>query len=188
MLRMMLLASLGLAMQTVSTAAERPNVLLIAVDDLNDWIGCLGGHPQAHTPNMDRLAKRGVLFTNAHCASPACNPSRAAALTGLRPTTSGVYGSKSDWRLAMPARKTIMQQFMAAGYDVRGAGKIFHHHLDGAFHDDDSFGDFQHMRSQSYPPRKLNNAPGYGSRNTDWGAWPSRDEDSSLLHPPRRRG
>jgi arylsulfatase A-like enzyme len=57
--------------------ARRPNVLFIAVDDLNDWIGCLDGHPQAHTPNIDQLAARGMLFTNAHCAAPACNPSRA---------------------------------------------------------------------------------------------------------------
>ena len=62
---------------------KRPNVLLIGVDDLNDWIGCLGGHPQAKTPNIDRLAARGVLFTNAHCQSPVCNPSRASLMTSL---------------------------------------------------------------------------------------------------------
>ncbi len=67
------------------TAAERPNVLFIAVDDLNDWIGCLNGHPQALTPNMDRLAARGVLFANAHCTAPACNPSRAAVFSGRLP-------------------------------------------------------------------------------------------------------
>ena len=61
---------------------QRPNVLFIAVDDLNDWIGCLQGHPQALTPNIDRLAARGVLFANAHCAAPACNPSRAAVSAG----------------------------------------------------------------------------------------------------------
>ena len=69
----------------------RPNVLFIAVDDLNDWIGCLGGHPDVKTPNIDKLAGRGVLFSNAHCAAPACNPSRASLMTGIRPSTSGVY-------------------------------------------------------------------------------------------------
>jgi len=59
----------------------RPNVLLISIDDLNDWIGCLGGHPQAKTPNIDRLAARGVLFNNAHCQAPVCNPSRASMMT-----------------------------------------------------------------------------------------------------------
>jgi len=58
-----------------AVAAERPpNVLFIAIDDLNDWTGCLGGHPQARTPNIDRLAERGTLFTDAHCQAPICNP------------------------------------------------------------------------------------------------------------------
>src|SRR6185436_10520960 len=72
-------------------ARPRRNVLFIAVDDLNDWIGCLGGHPDTKTPNFDRLAKKGVLFTKAYCAAPLCNPSRAALMTGLRPSATGVY-------------------------------------------------------------------------------------------------
>lgn len=162
-------------------AAEKslaPDVLLLVVDDLNDWISLLDSQRPIKTPNLERLARRGMLFRRAYCVSPACNPSRAATLTGLRPTTTGVYGNKSDWRRAVPDRKTIMQQFMVAGYEVRGAGKIFHHHLDGAFHDDASFNDFQHMPPQNYPPKKLNSAPKYGSRNTDWGEWPPRVEDS----------
>ena len=83
----------GLAHDAPGAAAmKRPNVLFIAIDDLNDWVGCLGGHPQAKTPNMDRLAARGTLFSNAHCQAPLCNPSRASLLTGLRPTTTGIYG------------------------------------------------------------------------------------------------
>ena len=70
--------------------ADQPNVLFISVDDLNDWIGCLGGHPQARTPNLDRLASSGVLFTNAHCPAPACNPSRSAIMTGVSPHVSGI--------------------------------------------------------------------------------------------------
>ncbi len=76
--------------------SKRPNVLLIAIDDLNDWIGCMGGHPQAQTPNMDRLAARGVLFDNAHCQSPVCNPSRASMMTSLYPSTSGIYFLNPD--------------------------------------------------------------------------------------------
>ncbi|MHC4639295.1 MAG: twin-arginine translocation signal domain-containing protein, partial [Planctomycetota bacterium] len=81
-----------------SKKLEKPNVLFICVDDLNDWIGCLGGHPDTKTPNIDLLAERGVLFTNAHCAAPACNPSRAALMTGIRPSTSGIYGNHEAWR------------------------------------------------------------------------------------------
>ena len=75
---------------------QKPNVLLIAVDDLNDWVGCMGGHPQAKTPNIDRLASRGVLFANTHCQSPVCNPSRASLMTSLYPSTSGIYFLNPD--------------------------------------------------------------------------------------------
>ena len=106
--------------------AERPNVLFIAVDDLNDWVGVLGGHPDTITPNLDRLARRGVLFANAHCAAPACNPSRVALLTGRRPHSSGVYVNPQPWRPVMPDVVTLPQHFMAHGYHARGGGKIFH--------------------------------------------------------------
>ena len=87
---------LSCCMTTLSiTAAEtstrgKPNVVMIAVDDLNDWIGCMGGHPQAITPNVDRLAEDGVLFLNNQCQAPICGPSRASLMTGLRPTTTGI--------------------------------------------------------------------------------------------------
>ncbi|MEM1294175.1 MAG: sulfatase [Verrucomicrobiota bacterium] len=178
------------------SASERPDVLFIAVDDMNDWISLLDPESPIQTPNLKQLANRGMLFTKAYCVSPACNPSRAATLTGLRPSTTGVYGNKSDWRKATPGRKTIMQQFQQAGYAVRGAGKIFHHHLDGAFHDEASFDDFQPMAPQNMPAEKLNQSPSYGSRNTDWGAWPNQEADTidfktadycieALTNPPK---
>ncbi len=172
------LLSLFVIVITLGAAPAKPDVLFIVVDDLNDWISILDPKSPIQTPNLKRLARRGMLFKRAYCISAACNPSRAATLTGLRPSTSGVYGNKSDWRRAVGKRKTIMQRFMDAGYQVQGAGKIFHHHLNGAFHDKESFHDFQHMRPQLYPPLKLNKATRYGSRNTDWGAWPERIEDS----------
>ena len=70
--------------------ASGPNVLFISVDDLNDWIGPLGGHPQSITPNIDGLARRGVTFTRAYCQAPSCNPSRTSLMTGLRPSTSAI--------------------------------------------------------------------------------------------------
>lgn len=85
-----------------SERTKRANVLFIALDDLNDWIKVLDKNAPIRTPSIERLAMRGVLFTNAYCACAACDPSRAAILTGLRPTTSGVYGNKTGWPQAMP--------------------------------------------------------------------------------------
>lgn len=106
-------------------SAEHPNVLFIAVDDLNDWIGCLNGHPQAMTPNIDRLAARGVLFTNAHCAAPACNPSRAAVFSGLMPKRTGVWSNSSS-KLGRLRRdlKQLPAAFEEAGYVTMGTGKL----------------------------------------------------------------
>lgn len=109
---------------------SRPDVLFIAVDDLNDWVGVLGGHPQARTPNIDALARRGTLFSNAHCTAPGCAPSRASLLTGVRPSTSGVYSNDHDWREceALAEAVTLPMHFKQSGYRTIGAGKIFHAH------------------------------------------------------------
>ncbi len=106
----------------------RPNVLFLAVDDMRDWVNCLGGYEGAvHTPNIDRLAKRGMLLTNAHCASPKCAPSRAAIMTGLRPSTTGLYDNGHWWLPNLPEVVTIPVHFHNHGYRVVGAGKIYHH-------------------------------------------------------------
>lgn len=111
-----------------SPATGRPNVLFIAVDDLNDWIHCLGGREGVHTPNIDRLAARGILFTNAHCTAPSCAPSRASLLTGVRPSTSGAYQNDQDWRKSSVLKHvvTIPGHFRANGYRTTGGGKIQH--------------------------------------------------------------
>ena len=113
-----------------ATAAEpsvkRPNVLFIAVDDLNHWVGYLGRNSQTKTPNIDRLAKRGVWFTRSYCAAPVCNPSRAALMSGLRPGASGVYDNNNNFQPVIPEEITLTTQFRKAGYFVCGAGKIFH--------------------------------------------------------------
>jgi len=160
---------------------SRRNVLFIALDDLNDWIKVLNPEAPIETPNIERLARRGTLFTNAYCASAACNPSRTAILTGLRPTTSGVYGNKADWRRALPSTVTLPQHFRTHGYRATGAGKIFHHHYGGAFHDRASFDDFLMMPDPPdapMPEKKLNGLAEYGSRNTDWGPWPADEADA----------
>lgn len=100
---------------------------MIVVDDMNDWVSCLGGHPQIKTPNIDRLARRGLLFTNAHVAAPVCNPSRVATLTGRHPSSSGVYDNSIVWHEKLPDLPSIPQHFKANGYHVVGGGKVFHH-------------------------------------------------------------
>jgi len=161
---------------------EKPNVLFLIIDDLNDWSKLLNKDNPIKMPNLESLAQKGVLFTHAYCSSPACNPSRVSVMTGLRPHKTGVYGNKSDWRRALPDAVTIQQYFMQNGYYSAGAGKVFHHFWDGAFHDTASFNDFL-MLPKTYPDspmpeHKLNGFDWYGSLNTDWGAYPAKLEDA----------
>ncbi len=166
-------ALLVLCLATSAFAADRPNVLLLSIDDLNDWTGCLGGHPQARTPNIDRLAERGTLFTNAHCQSPVCNPSRASLLTGRHPHSSGVYFLSPDLKQA-PVLKdldTLPERFAKHGYHTLAAGKIFHTGDKRFFQEyGGNYGGFGPR------PKKKISQP-HGHPLWDWGAYPERDED-----------
>ncbi|MHC4880181.1 MAG: sulfatase [Planctomycetota bacterium] len=164
---------LVLCLAASAFGAERPNVLLVSIDDLNDWTGCLGGHPQAKTPNIDRLAERGTLFANSHCQSPVCNPSRASLLTGRHPHSSGVYFLSPDLKQA-PALKdldTLPERFAKHGYRTLAAGKIFHTRDQRFFQEyGGNFGGFGPR------PKKKISQP-HGHPLWDWGAYPERDED-----------
>ena len=153
--------------------ATGPNVLMISIDDLNDWIGPLGGHPQSQTPNIDALAKRGVTFRRAYCQAPACNPSRASLMTGMRPTTSGCYQNADVWRDAMPLAVTLPKHFMLHGYEVIGGGKTFHNTQNDAASWDyySSFRGF--LKAPGAPVNKLN------SGHFDWSGLDVKDEDTS---------
>mgnify|MGYP002628103028 CR=1 FL=1 len=122
------ISALLLSLSLYTHASELPNVLLIAVDDLNDWIGCMEGHPQVKTPHIDRLAARGTLFTNAHCQSPVCNPSRASLLSGISPETSGIYflSPPLDTTETGKNNEVLPKRFEREDFHVSGAGKIFH--------------------------------------------------------------
>ncbi|MFT5497565.1 MAG: arylsulfatase A-like enzyme [Kiritimatiellia bacterium] len=109
-----------------AAAANKPNVLFLAVDDMNDWIGCLETTPRALTPNFDRLAARGVNFSNAHTAGVFCAPSRAAIFTGQFASTTGCYET-STYFVDHPELRPLQVSFAEAGYAVYGAGKLFHH-------------------------------------------------------------
>ncbi len=162
-------------------AVGKPNVLFIAIDDQNDWIGPLGGHPLAKTPNLDRLAARGTTFLNAECQAPLCNPSRTSLMLGLRPTTTGVYGL-SPWFRTLEAwkdRVTLPQHFKAHGYKTLSVGKVYHGGVGGP-----------QLRAKEFdvwgsaggigvkPPQKLIPATPMGNNPLmDWGVFPHQDED-----------
>ena len=167
---------------TQSAAAEpRPNVLFIAIDDQNDWIGCLGGHPLVKTPHIDRLASRGTLFTNAHCQAPLCNPSRTSLLTGLRPSTTGIHGLTPWFRTVEEFREhvTLPQHFLHAGYRNLITGKIYHGGYPPA---NEMAGEFTVQGPPSSggprPRKKLVSPTPMGNHPlVDWGTFDHRDED-----------
>jgi arylsulfatase A-like enzyme len=159
------------APDAVAEEASRPNVLFIAVDDLNDWTGFLDGYSGVKTPNLDRLARRGTSFTRAYCSAPACNPSRASLLCGVRPSTSGVYYNANPWRLQLPNAVTLPQHFMAAGYKVFGGGKIFH----GGFKDPQSWQVYFGRPRDPVPRgRPVNGIP--RTAHFDWGSIEEGDQ------------
>ena len=132
-----LLSLSGVVVEDAS-AYDRSNIVFIAIDDLNDWIGCLDGHPQVKTPNIDALARRGVLFTEAHCVAPVCGPSRAAIMSGRRPWTTSVYSNNANYPKRLPGVESMPEFLVRHGYHVLGAGKLFHgdtNYPKGAFHE-----------------------------------------------------
>src|SRR5437870_12612340 len=109
-----LLTFLFLLLAPPAPAADvptKPNVLFIAIDDLNHWVHYLGRNEQVKTPNLDRIARRGVRFTHAYCAAPVCNPSRTALMSGLLPSTSAVYDNSTDWRNLVPENLPLTTHF-----------------------------------------------------------------------------
>jgi arylsulfatase A-like enzyme len=120
------LSLLSVRADVAPSPAAQPNVLIIAVDDLNHWVRHLGRNTQVQTPNLDRLAARGVSFSRAYTASSVCNPSRAALWTGMRPSTTGIYGNGTDWRTIVGDGYTLPGYLRRNGYRTFGVGKLFH--------------------------------------------------------------
>lgn len=162
-------------------AAKQPNVLFIAIDDQNDWIGYLGGHPQIKTPNIDALAARGTAFTNAHTQAPLCNPSRSSLLTGLRPSSTGIYGLAPGIREVEQTKNhvTLPETFTKAGYNTFTCGKIYH---DGSMRPRDQareFNTWAKTGGKGKPEKPIANLPWPGRHPAmDWGVFPERDEDA----------
>lgn len=170
-----LIASAMLFLACSLGQGRSPNILMIAIDDFNDWTASLGGHPQAQTPNIDRLAASGTLFTNAQCQAPVCGPSRASFFTGLNPSTSGIYLHVNDEDIKKSNQATaratyLTNYFEQHGYATMGAGKLLHQ---GA--GDDLLQEYGgHKSFGPYAPDPINYSAEHTS--TDWGAYPAEDE------------
>lgn len=160
-----------IALTRPAVAAAPPNVLLISIDDLNDWVGCLGGHPQAITPNIDRLAETGTLFENAHCQSPVCSPSRASMMSGRYPHTTGLYFLAPDIKQApaLDGVATMPEVFAEQGYETLATGKIFHT-------GDERFFQRYHPSGGFGPTPDVKISQPHGHPLWDWGAFPESDD------------
>ena len=154
--------------------SKKPNILFIAIDDLNDWVGFLDGHPQALTPNMDRLAKRGRNFTNAHCVVPVCTCSRVSVMSGISPVTHGSYeiGPRYEELPSLKSAPTIQGFFKDNGYYTLSGGKVLHHGFGGRLSKDI---DRDLGRKRSPKPKKPMSRPLQWSSAWDWGAYPEND-------------
>ncbi len=177
----LLLITIALAMCKPGEAAEKPNVLFIAIDDQNDWVGPLGGHPLVQTPCLDQLAARGTVFLNAHCQGALCNSSRTSVMLSLRPSTTGIHGlaprfrALDKWR----DRVTLPQYFHEHGYHTATTGKVYHslQPQEMAFEFDDigpRGGAAARPQQKLIPPTPKGN-----NRLVDWGIFPHRDEDKT---------
>ena len=161
---------------------NQPNVLFISVDDLNTMIGSMDG--PALTPNLDKLAATGVSFSDAHCQSPLCGPSRASVMTGLRPSTTGIYGMIPDNDIISenPATNDLIllpAYFKKHGYLTMGIGKLFHTHAPDSLFDESGgrspgFGPFPEERFV-WDGYGTSDRDRYGKTNTDWGPFPEAD-------------
>ena len=159
---------------------KQPNVLFIVVDDLNDWVGCLGGHPQAQTPNIDRLAAKGTLFTNAHVQAPLSNPSRSSVLTGMRPSSTGIYGLAPGIRSVDVTRECVSlpQYYRKQGYFTACYGKVFH---DGSIPKELQKNEFEIWGPSPgipVPAKRLVQSTN-PERGMDWGIFPEDDRDQA---------
>ncbi|MDF1746399.1 MAG: sulfatase [Gimesia sp.] len=172
----LLCAAFALLSAFTANAADnpgKPNILFISIDDMNDWIGCMG-HPRVKTPHIDALAKRGVNFTNAHCQAPICNPSRVSMLLGKLPSTTGHYFLAPRFREVEVTKdsETLFQFFRSHGYYLSTMGKIFHGRVDA-----DSFDHVEKSRGWRRGTEKLRYNVEGSHPLWDWGIVDVPDEE-----------
>ncbi|MCP5085722.1 MAG: sulfatase [Rhodobacteraceae bacterium] len=158
------------------------NILFLSIEDLNDWIEPLGGHPDTKTPNINRLAERGMVFESAYAPAPACSPSRTATLFGQNPWETGVYANNHKWHDYYPSgkRRSLVGRFRDAGFETRGAGKVFH----GAPREFD-FADWTHFEQRKigkFKPISKTRQSGKAGRNSDFGPTTNGEDQFDALN------
>ena len=161
---------------------SKPNVLFISIDDLNDWIGCMGGHSQSVTPNFDRLAASGQLYTNAHCVAPSCNPSRSGVMLGVSPHRSGIYANNQKMREVFPKKTLLSKHFSNNGYWSGGSGKLLHYFIDAQswdvyFPKKESENPFPNTLYPEKRPLSLPRGGAWQYMETDWGGLDATDKE-----------
>lgn len=168
-----------IGVQRASTAEDLPkvNVVFIAIDDLNDWVGCMGGNPDVKTPNIDRLARRGLLFRNAHCQVPVCMGSRVSVFSGRLASSTGCYEFNADFHQASTLAHDlpIPLHFKQQGYTTVGGGKLLHSGFQGRLA---STFDFDLGQGNNPTPKEKMNWP---VKVWDFGPYPQRDEEMGDL-------
>jgi arylsulfatase A-like enzyme len=197
-----ILPAIGLTASAADVPQDgRPNVLMISVDDMNDWISCLNDFHGLETPNFDRLAGMGQLFTNSYCAAPLCNPSRTALFTGMSPARTGIVNNARNasgaWKLRWPQLDTMPVWFKKHGYYVAGGGKTYHETVPDLFnpkHQWDEYCDLigdkykqePHVRRLGITDRKwFSDMPSHPNGSWDWGPFASDDLDMGDGHTVR---
>ncbi|MCB9831691.1 MAG: sulfatase [Planctomycetes bacterium] len=176
-----MLAATRLRGLAARAAGDFDHLVLVCIDDLNDWCSVLRGHPNARTPNIDRIAAAGTIFTDAHVAAPICNPSRTATYFGMSPRSSGVYFNGQDWRECkrLADKTSLFRHLRAGGIETVGMGKV--HHM--AYQDPESWDRFVSSKEVPLPRREypfrwyLTNE----GENIDWGAIPDDEREFRLF-------
>ena len=162
---------------------NKPNILFISIDDMNDWTTPLGGNNQVITPNLEDFRSKSVNFSKNYCTSPGCNPSRATMMTGLHTFNSGMYSNYQDWRKVpkLSEATTLPELFKQNGYFTAGAGKIYHY---SQVHPD-SWNEYYPSQKQNMPKNYIpENAPvnmepfKYMYSAFDWSGIPIEDEET----------
>src|SRR6478752_377589 len=166
-----------------SADTKHPNVLFLIADDLNNLLGCYGDS-RAKTPNIDRLASRGVRFDRAYCAFPLCGPSRNSFLTGLYPNSTGILANAQIFRQTIPSQQSMPQAFRLSGYFAARIGKLFHYNVPKSIgtngHDDPGSWELEinpaGVDRLEEEPKIFTLLPGQFGGTLSWYASPKSDE------------